>query len=255
MHYFFTIISYFFDIITIDGVDNMKNEENKNALKSGLVIILYGLMIFTDILALPFHLLHIEIASIPTWIRLAYSLGVEIALLCFIIYLFKDQLKKDLEDLKINHQTYFQKYLKYWFVLLALMMVSNLLIQVFTNSDIASNEEAIRDLMKVSPVYTFVSAVLVAPFLEEFIFRLSFRHLFKNKYLFILLSGFTFGALHVVTSVEAMTDYLYIIPYSIPGLIFAYLYVKSENIFTSTAMHFVHNGILLSLQILLYFFL
>ncbi len=255
MHYLFTIISYFFDIITIDGVDYMKKEEINNMLKSGIIIMIYGLMMFTNIQTLPFRLFHIEIASVPLWIRMLYSLGTEVILLCLIIYFFKDQLKRDLEDLKINHKTYFQKYFKYWFVLLAVMMTSNLLIQAFTNSNQAANEEAIRELMKTAPIYTFISAVLVAPFLEEFIFRLSFRHLIKNKYLFILISGLTFGSLHVITSVNVITDYLYIIPYSVPGLIFAYLYVKSENIFTSTAIHFVHNGILLSLQILLYFFL
>jgi membrane protease YdiL (CAAX protease family) len=53
------------------------------------------------------------------------------------------------------------------------------------------------------------------------------------------------------SSYEHLTDLLFIIPYSIPGFIFAYVYTKSKNICIPISLHFIHNGIMMSLQILL----
>jgi membrane protease YdiL (CAAX protease family) len=105
-----------------------------------------------------------------------------------------------------------------------------------------------------TPILTFMSAVIIAPLLEELVFRKSFRYMFSNNILFILFSGITFGAFHVVGSFETFFDLIYIIPYSVPGLVFAYTLVKSKNIFVPMGLHFLHNGILMSLQFLVMFF-
>ena len=57
--------------------------------------------------------------------------------------------------------------------------------------------------------------------------------------------------MHVISTLENLVDLLFIIPYSIPGFIFAYIYSKSKNIFVPISLHFIHNGIMMSLQILL----
>ena len=44
-----------------------------------------------------------------------------------------------------------------------------------------------------------------------------------NKYLFIAISGLLFGSLHIIGNINAWYDILYIIPYSAPGIIFAYI--------------------------------
>ena len=63
-----------------------------------------------------------------------------------------------------------------------------------------------------------------------------------------MISGILFGSLHVVTSFENIVDLLYIIPYSAPGIAFAYMLTKYNNIFVSMGFHFMHNGILMALQ-------
>ena len=172
------------------------------------------------------------------------EIGVIIALL------WKD-LKKDIADLKKNHKTYFQKYFKYWFLLLGLMMISNLFITLFTTNDIANNEQAVRETFEIAPIYMFISSVFIAPFLEEFVFRKGIRNIFSNNICFILCSGLLFGGMHVITSFTEYSELLYVIPYSIPGFIFAYLLVKTDNILVPASMHFMHNGILMSLQMLM----
>ncbi len=223
-------------------------------------LIIYFVMTMTGLQTLPFKILHISISNLPEIIRTLYSLLYETLILSLLILLFKERLEKDLMDLKKNHKTYFHNYFKYWFLLLGLMMISNLLINLIHSlagieNSIAGNEEAIRDLFNKAPIYTYISAVMIAPFLEELTFRLGIRYIFKKDIVFIIISGIVFGLLHVIGNVAVPLDWLYIIPYSIPGFIFAYILTKTNNIFTTIAMHFVHNGMLMSLQFLLFFFL
>ncbi|MCI9233398.1 MAG: CPBP family intramembrane metalloprotease [Bacilli bacterium] len=231
----------------------MKNESQKTKhLSIGIgVLFFYFAIIFFPFQLLPFSLLDIDYKMLPLWIRIIYAFIFEVIQFGIIIFLLKDQLKKDLIDLKQNHNEYFKKYFIYWFILLGAMMASNLLIVWFTPNEIANNEQSIHEMLKMAPIYTFITAVFIAPFQEEFVFRKAIRNIISNDILFILVSGLLFGSLHVVTSLTSWWQLLYIIPYSIPGFIFAYLLVKTNNIFVSGFIHFIHNGVLMSLQILL----
>ena len=113
------------------------------------------------------------------------------------------------------------------------------------------DEESIRQTFEIAPIYTFVAAVFIAPFLEEFVFRQGLRFCIKNNTLFIIVSGLIFGGLHVISNITGWADLLYLIPYSTPGFIFAYLLTKTDNVLVPASMHFMHNGILMSLQVLM----
>ncbi len=199
-----------------------------------------------------FELVGMDYTQLPLWIKTSYMLTHQIVMICIIIMLLYKTLEKDIIDLKKNHKLYFQKYFKYWFLLLGLMMISNLLIALFSPNDIAGNEEAVRELFELVPLYTFISSVFIAPFLEEFVFRQGIRNICTNNIAFILISGLLFGGMHVLTGLTSYWDLLYIIPYSIPGLIFAYLLVKTDNVLVPASMHFMHNGVLMSLQMLMF---
>ena len=134
------------------------------------------------------------------------------------------------------------------------MALSNGIIMLIDSSATAKNQDAVNELFRELPVYTFILSVFLAPVVEELAFRLSFRAIFKNKYLFIFFSGILFGSFHVIGSFENAIDLLYIIPYSIPGWIFAYTLQKSDNIFVPMSLHFLHNGILMSIQVFILLF-
>ena len=109
--------------------------------------------------------------------------------------------------------------------------MSNVIIIFINGGSIAGNEESIREMMKVSPIYIFFSAVLFAPLVEELVFRQAFKYMFSDKWLFIFMSAFVFGGLHLFSSAETLIDLLYIIPYGAPGFVFAYMLSKTDNIF------------------------
>ena len=220
---------------------------SKNCSKGLLVLLIY--FISSIVVTLPFIIFNINTSSSPLMLRIIYLLASEIVMLSLIIYVLKDQIKDNLFDYKKNFKMYFSKYFKYWFLLIGIMMFSNMIILSITNGTQASNQEAINTLFNQSPAYTFFSAVFIAPITEELVFRLGIKNIVKDEKLFIVISGLVFGGLHVILSMKTPLELLYLIPYCTPGFIFAYLLVKSKNIFVPTFMHMFHNGIILSLQI------
>ena len=230
-------------------------KQNENRLKyfiKGISIITLYFMVslFKN---LPFIMLDINLEDIPQTSYNFYSIVLEILMLVIIYYTFEKEIKLAIKDLKENHQEYFDKYFKTYLIGITIMILSNILIDKL-GGGISENESAIRDEFKLFPIYTYISAVFLAPLLEESIFRLGFRAMINNKLIYIITSGLVFGSLHLI---GAKLDYLlpiYLISYSSCGWAFAYMMSKSNNILISTAFHFMHNGLLMSMQFFLLLF-
>ena len=188
-------------------------------------------------------------ASISDNLSIILSILIEILTIAIILLIFNKKIKNDFKDLKKNHKQYFSKYFKYYLTGLIVMYISNAILIFGFNNGLAGNEETIRDLLGLHPIYVYISAVLLAPSVEELVFRGGIKKIIPNNILFIIVSGFVFGALHIIGNVNSFIDLLYIIPYSSLGVAFAYIYSKTDNIFVSTGFHTLHNGILISLQI------
>lgn len=202
---------------------------------------------------LPLKLFGIDYATMTLVAKVMYLLGYELLFLVILFALYKKLLIADFKDFIHNFKAYFKGYMKYWAMAFGLMIVSNFAIMTFFPSSIATNQEAINSIFEVAPIYMIISSVIFAPFLEETVFRLSFRKIFQNDTFFIIFSGLIFGAMHVIGSFTSWIDLVYIIPYSIPGWVFAYTLVKSKNIFVPMGLHFFHNGFTMLLQVILMF--
>lgn len=224
----------------------------KYAIGLGAIVIYF---LLSELQLIPFQLLNIDINKVPLYLKIIYLICYEAILIGLIILIHLKKIKKDIKDIKINHKKYFKECLKYWLIALFIMYTSNLAIS-FINAGLPTNEEIIRQQFEISPLYIYISAVIFAPILEELVFRQSIRNLFTKKWLFIIISGLVFGGMHVFTSGSvSFSEALYIIPYSVPGMAFAYMLYKTDNILVSTGFHTLHNGIMISLQFLLMYFL
>lgn len=177
------------------------------------------------------------------------SIIIEILTLAVILLLFNKRIKENYIDLKKNHKKYFSKYFKFYLIGLAIMYISNAILIFVFNGGLAGNEESIRSILLVHPIYVYISAVLIAPSVEELVFRGAIKNIIPNSILYILCSGLIFGGMHLVGNVTSIIDLLYIIPYSALGIAFAYIYSKTDNIFVTMMLHTMHNGILISIQI------
>lgn len=215
-------------------------------------MVLYFLLPYLE--GVPFVIMGVDTTTLPIWVKVFYLTMYSVLTASLIMIIYNKKLSKDFKDMKKNSIKYFNKYIKYWLIGLFIMMVSNLIINLIVTNDIPSNEQAIRETFNISPIYIFFSAVIYAPIVEELIFRQSIKNIFHNKWLFIIISGLLFGSMHVFGDFKNITDLLYIIPYSTPGIIFAYMLEDSDNICVPMSFHFIHNGILISLQFILLLF-
>lgn len=230
------------------------SKHEKNILIAIGVILAY--LVYGLFASIPLMLFNINPDKMNITFKIIYLLSYESLFVFMLIMIYKNDMKNDFKDFKTNFKTYLKEYIKYWFIMLLLMYASNFIILVIKNlfnqgTGIAKNEEYVREILSKYPIYTIISAVFLGPIQEEIVFRKTFRKIFNNKYIYIIISGLIFGLMHVVTSYTNIFDFLYIISYSIPGFIFAYIYYKSDNIFVSTSIHFIHNSILILLQLLL----
>ena len=226
------------------------SKRNKISLTGIGVFAIYSLI--TLFRGLPLQLL--GITNISETGALIYSLLISIILVGIISYIYADKLRDNFDDLKNNHKKYFSKYLKYWLFALLFMALSNLLILTFTVNDLPMNEEVIRGFFGSNPIIVFLSAVFVAPILEELVFRQGFRDMFADDTVFIFMSALTFGALHVVGTATSFVDLIYIIPYAVPAIAFGLMLKETDNVLVPIGFHFVHNGVLIALQFILLIF-
>lgn len=223
-------------------------EKNKLGIYGIIGFVVWFL--FQNYSDLPFKILNI---NPPTLFLEVYTILVEILTILFIFLLFKKEIVHMWKDFYENRDKYFKKYFKYWFLILILMAFSNGIITLINKAEISNNQEAINDMFKRLPIYTYILSVFLAPIIEELVFRFCFMKIFNNKYLYIILSGVIFGLFHIIGSFESAYDFLFLVPYSIPGLIFAYILYDSKNIFNTIWLHFVHNGISMLATIILLF--
>lgn len=220
------------------------------------MIIGFGILLFYIIMSnIPYEILSyfgINYNNLNLTLKQLYLISYEVILTLIIIYIYRKNFIPNFKDFIKNNIKYFKKYIKYWFLMLGLMIASNAIIIMFTTTTTSNNQQIIIDTLAKAPIYTFIVTVFIAPILEELVFRLSFRKIFAHtNFLFIFFSGLLFGSMHVIGTLENLVDLLFIIPYSIPGFIFAYIYTKSKNICVPMSLHLIHNGIMMLLQILL----
>ena len=232
-----------------DTLDKLKTY-TKTAGIGLATIIIYSM---TSILELGIlYYSKINTAKMSILAKSIYLILCESLIITIIAIINKKKLIENLKDIKKHFKEYYTKYLKIYAIALIIMMISNIFINQLTNA-IPGNEETIRSTLNKAPIYMFFSAVIFAPFTEEMVFRNSIKNIITNKTAFIITSGLIFGGLHVIGNINTIYDLLYIIPYSTPGIAFAYMLEKTDNILVPMGIHFLHNGLLMTLQIILLF--
>lgn len=221
-------------------------KKNKEALISLIVFIAYLLLSTYSSNVLTF----LGYKNLNTTLKIIISLFYNLFILLGVIFIYLKIIVKDFKEFKENLKYYVNNYYKYWILVIGLMLISNIIVSSISNITTPTNQEYIIKLLEKYPIYTLISTIIIAPILEELIFRLSFRKIFKNDLLFILLSGLVFGILHLSVA-KTLSELLYIIPYSIPGFIFAYTLKKSNNILVPISLHMFHNTVLTIIQLIL----
>ena len=230
----------------------MKEKEKFVSPKGLLIEIgIFILFYFSSYIQLiPILLFNMDITSITGAQNVMLSAFSNVVLLLILLLIFRKDTKKEWKIFKDNFLENIDIGIKYWLIGLGIMMVSNIFINVFLQLGQAANEQAVQSMITSLPWLMLINAGFIAPCTEEIVFRKGFKKAFPNKYAFIILSALVFGSLHVITSMTSPIELLYIIPYGALGAAFAYMYQKTNTIFTSISMHMFHNTALILLSIL-----
>ena len=211
-----------------------------NIFKSFGLILLY--LCWSLFFVLLLNLFKINITNFKDSDKLLLSLVSDVTFFILILFIYHEKLIKDFKEYFDNKfGDNFGESLKYWGTGFIIMIVSNLIISLITNGKLATNEEAVREMIKISPIIMAFEVSIYAPIVEELLFRDSIKKITNHKYIYPILSGLIFGFLHVITSIDSLVSLLYLIPYSALGIAFACLYRKTDNIFSSIIVHSIHN--------------
>lgn len=141
-----------------------------------------------------------------------------------------------------------------WYVPSILMnAVLSYAVIILTGIEESTNQAAVVELLNSNFWAMVIPAVIVAPFIEEFIFRgVIFRSLRKHGFLpSALASGFLFGLLHCTSDLFSgnWAGLCYIFVYMSMGMFMCKAYDDSENLFGAVSLHFINN--LLSVVLLM----
>ena len=149
-----------------------------------------------------------------------------------------NELKRDFNVFKNNFKLYLGNMLPRFGIILIGYFISSLSVLILAGN--ISNNQA---LLSKWPIYiTAFLAIIIAPLIEELMFRGFIKKFIKNDILFVIISSLVFGGLHV-TSADSLQQVLYIIPYSVLGLAFSLNYVKTKNIASNIFLHSAWNTI------------
>ena len=203
---------------------------------------------------------------VPSLIAILFNLKIKNLQVCTIIgdliYILLIYLvyKKDLDSEAKIYFSDFKNKFKYGFKIYILgyfgMIFFNLFITLFLK-DISQNESQVRELLYSNAVTTMISISILAPLLEELIFRKTIGTIIKNKWIYVIISGLLFGGAHILTNIMnnsfAITDLLYVLPYGCLGGAFALMDYNTKTTFTSIVFHALHNTFTAILLLITFF--
>ena len=221
----------------------------KNNYKFLIVILLY-FFYYEGLLFLIPSSFGINVNLLPRFYRMILFVLNDLIYIFILLIMFRKEIIDGIKDLKDNFTKRSILAINCWIVGCFFMTISSIIISMIVKQKVAANEALVREYIKLAPLYMLFTCSLIAPIFEEMVFRRSLHGLIKNRWIFIFISGFSFGLLHVIGNNPSALEYLYIIPYGSMGCAFAYLYSKTKNISIPILVHMIHNTILVTIQIL-----
>ena len=247
--FIFIIISVILIGIIVVFIRKVSDEYTINYIKKTLkALLIFVFFCFSGLLEyIPVKLLNIS--YVDEYLRVILGCFSELIVLIVLFIIYRKELKKEFYIFKNKLDENLNTGLIYWLLGLAIMFISNAIIIFVFKLGQANNQQAVNQFIKTAPIWMLIEAGVLAPIVEEIIFRKSIKDMTTNKKLFIFFSSLIFGLMHIIPSAKALTDFLFLLPYGILGFSFAKMYSKTDTVFTSISFHMIHNIILTLLSI------
>ncbi len=215
--------------------------DTKKESKLVYVKYLFFLFLFFLLSSIPDIVMAILIGlDFSDWLIAVIILGLNGLIIRFV---YKKYLSKTKVNSFENENLEEFKWKKILFVLVmyGIMYLIDLLFSTFLDIGTPENQEILEEMFRMTPITIAMMTVVVAPIVEELIFRGLFTTYFmKNetalsKIVIVVTSSLVFGLAHEVT------PSLSLLYYSIVGAVLGITYIHAKNIKYSILLHFINN--------------
>lgn len=114
------------------------------------------------------------------------------------------------------------------------------------SGDSSLNQQVITAMVTQTPIRSFMTITFSAAIFEEFVYRgIGFRAILnKNKFLAYFTTFMIFGLVHLMVGFmdgSGLSEFVFLPIYGMMGVIYSYLYEKTESIYTPMLAHFINN--------------
>ena len=177
-----------------------------------------------------------------------YDSLIELIFALIVCLFYYKELKEDKDKLK-TRKGIISDLVKYFIIFMIVKIFSGVVESIISlilgyNLTESENQNIIVEITKEAPILMLIATTILAPIVEEGIFRLSLRKVIKNNYLFILISGSIFGFMHIFpTNLSLSIALTQSIVYVAMGFYLAYIYVETDNIWINILLHGINNFI------------
>lgn len=199
----------------------------------------------------------IALVSLSSYVNLL----TYIILATLLILYLKEDLKDDLEifSRKTDSENKIKPFIKTVFIYFAIYYGLTLLSSFFISAlnewlslGDSENQIFIEFSLEHAAIPMVIATALLGPLVEELIFRKTIFSLIKNKGIALCVSTLSFGCIHIISSISSGYSIVELIvltlPYLTAGLIFGYIYIKTQfNFLYVTIIHMLSNIIALIL--------
>ena len=155
----------------------MKKEDRLNIVLRAIGVILLYFVTSYMCVFVPL-IFRINYYKLNTVAKTIYLVIYDILTALLMIYIYKKDFITSFRDYKKNINKYLD-YIWLWIASLVLMLISNMIIVNFTVNEVATNQQAAIEELKLFPIYLIISAAITGPIIEEIVFRLSIRKIIK----------------------------------------------------------------------------
>lgn len=231
-----------------------------NLLKLFLCLLFF--FFFSEIVVFIFNIFNIDLTKLSMKGKSVYQFIMSLLIFIMLLVVYFKNIKKDAiefkKDLRKNIIYVIKLFFIFMIVKIGVAFLSSFIMVVLkmdVNSITSVNQSALEDFIKVSPLIMVITTGFIGPFYEEGLFRLGFRKVIGNKFLFVIISGFVFGLMHIFPLSEGVSLTLGIIQsisYVTMGIFLACVYAKTDNIFTSIGVHLLNNLLSVLMMINMY---
>lgn len=198
--------------------------ESMKLIKTLLVFISY--LLYSNVISVVFSTFKITNTTMISFLA-------DLIFLVCIIFVYRDNLKNDFENLKKDYKI--SNIIKTVIIWVVIIFVFNILMgaiteMIYPNMAADDNTNAITSLLDASTFYTIFKTMIFAVVAEELLYRESISDLVKNKYIFIIISSIIYTIMNFIfVGFESDIIVMDILSYFLPALLFSTAYVKNNN--------------------------